>query len=157
MKRVLLVSIGVFAMIALFIFTVLEKNNFKDDTGTIYYAVAVMEYAESPLTRVFTSSVSSIQNYFLDISQTQVPLNSKIDDSWIFRITFTDTIFGLGTDTITIPASANTMVVLVGENSIQIDDSAYQTPADTDMVSFMEYRFQNANEGTYYHFHNQRY
>lgn len=146
---VALLVICVCALLSFFYFT---RTHNETQEETIHYAAAVMEYAGSDTFRAYISDAGAIESYFANIV-----LSEKADDfpgGWIFRVTLTDSVSGIGTDTVRIPEDARTKVVLVGETVVQIGETAYQLPPDLDMVGTLEYRFQNTAEGVYGHFVN---
>lgn len=149
-KRVA-VALSVVAALLFFLsaYTLQQAYN-HSHTGSVLYSCAVLEDADSPVFYAYISHKDVLQNYFDNLEKT-LEEAEDFSGEWVLRITLTDSISGIGTDTISIPSNARTKVILVGTSELQIGQATYQLPADTDIVAYLRTWSETSQEGIYSH------
>lgn len=150
-KKRVAVALSVAAALLFFLSAyTMQQAYSRSHTGPVHYSCAVFEDADSPVFYAYISHKDVLQNYFDNLEKT-LEEAEDFSGAWVLRITLTDSVSGIGTDTISIPSNARTKVILVGTSEIQIGQNAYQSPADTDIVAYLRNWSETAQEGTYSH------
>lgn len=155
-KKIFSIALFIIAVLLLYLAVYMLQQKFnreRENARPAHYSCVVVEDADSPVFYAYLSYKDRFINYFNNLEKTLEKTDS-FSENWLLRITFTDSISGIGTDSISIPDNARTKIILVGTSQVKIDQITYQIPLDLDVDIIAWFRNWNAraDEGTYLSF-----